>query len=88
MHMNWDRIEGDWKQIKSRVKQQWNKLTDDHLDGIAGKRAHLVGKIGESYRIGETEAERQVKDWEESNQDIFAETAAEARKHKGDLKGA
>ena len=36
--MNWDRIEGNWKQFKGNVKQQWGKLTDDHLDVIAGKR--------------------------------------------------
>ncbi len=86
--MNWDRIESDWTRIKVKVQRQWNKLTDAHLDGIAGKREHLVGGIQEHYRVGQTEAERQVKDWEDSNQDIFAETAAAARKHKGDLKGA
>jgi uncharacterized protein YjbJ (UPF0337 family) len=88
MRMNWDRVEGEWQRVKIKVRQQWNKLTDDHLDGIAGKREHLVGSLQENYRIGQTEAERQVKDWENGNQDIFAETAAEARKHKRDLKGA
>lgn len=42
--MNWDRIEGNWKQFKSNVKQQWGKLTDDQLDVIAGKRDRLAGK--------------------------------------------
>ena len=36
--MNWDRVEGDWKQIKGKVQQQWGKLTDDDLDVIEGKR--------------------------------------------------
>jgi uncharacterized protein YjbJ (UPF0337 family) len=39
--MNWDRIEGNWKQAKGKVKEQWGKLTDDHLDVIAGKRDQL-----------------------------------------------
>ncbi|MBT9461122.1 MAG: CsbD family protein [Rugosibacter sp.] len=43
--MNWDRIEGNWKQLKGNVKQQWGKLTDDHLEVIAGKRDQLVGTI-------------------------------------------
>ena len=36
--MNWDRIEGNWKQLKGRVQQQWGKLTDDDFDAINGKR--------------------------------------------------
>ncbi len=58
--MNWDRIEGNWKQFKGQVKQQWGKLTDDDIDVIGGKREQLVGKIQEQYGIGKDEAERQV----------------------------
>ncbi|MFO1312425.1 MAG: CsbD family protein [Burkholderiales bacterium] len=61
--MNWDRIEGNWKQFKGRVKEQWGKLTDDDIDVIGGKRDQLVGKIQESYGIGKDEAERQVDNW-------------------------
>lgn len=86
--MNWDRIEGNWKQIKGSVKQQWGKLTDDHLDGIAGKRDQLVGKIQENYGIAQDEAERQVKDWEECNQDVFAETARAIDKLPKSLHGS
>ena len=57
--MNWDRIEGNWKQFKGRVKEQWGKLTDDDIDVIAGKRDQLVGKIQESYGITKDEAEKQ-----------------------------
>jgi len=42
--MNWDIVEGNWKQFRGKVKAQWGKLTDDHLDVIAGKRTELVGK--------------------------------------------
>ena len=58
--MNWDRIEGNWKQFKGRVKEQWGKLTDHDIDIIAGKRDQLVGKIQEQYGIGKDEAEKQV----------------------------
>ena len=36
--MNWDRVEGDWKQFKGKVQQQWGKLTDDDLDVIEGNQ--------------------------------------------------
>jgi uncharacterized protein YjbJ (UPF0337 family) len=67
--MNWDRVEGSWKQMKGKVKEQWGKLTDDDLDQIAGKRDQLVVRIQKSYGIGKDEADRQLSDWE-SRQDL------------------
>ncbi len=62
--MNWDRIAGDWKQFKGKVKEQWGKLSDDDLTRIEGKRDQLVGSIQQRYGIARDEAERQVSDWE------------------------
>ena len=45
--MNWDRIEGNWKQFTGKAKQQWGKLTDDDLTVVEGRRVELVGKIQE-----------------------------------------
>ncbi len=67
--MNWDIVEGNWKQFKGKVKVQWGKLTDDQLDVIAGKRGDLAGKIQESYGITKDEAEKQIKNFEELNKD-------------------
>ena len=61
--MNWDRIEGNWKQFRGKVQQQWGKLTDDDLDLVEGRRVELVGKIQERYGIAKDEAERQVDSW-------------------------
>ncbi len=62
--MNRDRIEGNWKQAKGRIKEQWGMLTDDHLEVIAGRRDRLLGKIQETYGIASEDAERQVREWE------------------------
>lgn len=62
--MNWDRMAGDWKQFKGKVKEQWGKLSDDDLTRIEGKRDQLVGSIQQRYGIAKDEAERQVSDWE------------------------
>lgn len=61
--MNWDRIEGNWKQLRGKVQQQWGKLTDDDLTTIEGRRVELVGKIQERYGIARDEAEKQVDSW-------------------------
>jgi uncharacterized protein YjbJ (UPF0337 family) len=65
--MNWDRVEGNWMQLKGKIKQQWAKLTDDELTEVDGSRDELVGKIQESYGITKDEAEKQVKEWERLN---------------------
>lgn len=69
--MNWDIVEGNWKQFKGKVKTQWGKLSDDHLDVIAGKRDQLVGKIQERHGIARDDAEKQVSDWEKQSRYIW-----------------
>ena len=61
--MNWDRIEGNWKQFKGKVQQQWGSLTDDDLDRIEGKRKELTGRIQERYGKTQEEADREVDEW-------------------------
>ncbi|WJG10688.1 CsbD family protein [Aliiglaciecola sp. LCG003] len=58
--MNSDRIEGNWKELKGKVQQQWGKLTDDDLDVVEGRRTELVGKIQQAYGKTREEAEREV----------------------------
>ena len=61
--MNWDRVEGNWKQLKGKVIEKWGKLTDDDWDQIKGKREQLSGRIQERYGIQKDEAEKQIDDW-------------------------
>jgi len=62
--MNWDRIQGNWKQVIGKAKAQWGKLTDDDLDVVAGRREQLAGKIQERYGIAKDEVDKQIADWE------------------------
>lgn len=78
--MNWDRVEGNWKQVKGKVKQQWGKLTDDNIDVINGQREILAGKLQESYGISKDEAERQIKDWENSVSASASDTRVTTRR--------
>jgi uncharacterized protein YjbJ (UPF0337 family) len=62
--MNWDTIQGNWKQLTGQVKSQWGKLTDGH-------REQLAGKIQERYGIAKDDAEKQLKDWEDRASDSW-----------------
>ena len=69
--MNWDRIEGNWKQVTGRVKAQWGKLTDDDLDVVGGRRDQLAGKIQERYGLAKDEVETQLASWERQADDAW-----------------
>ncbi|MFN3856492.1 MAG: CsbD family protein [Caulobacter sp.] len=60
----WDRIEGSWKQMSGKAKEQWGKLTDDDLTIIAGKRDQLAGKIQERYGYAKDKAEDEIRAFE------------------------
>ena len=61
--MDWNRIQGNWKQFRGSVKEQWGKLTDDDLDVIDGRREQLEGKIQERYGYAKDQVRRDVDDW-------------------------
>jgi uncharacterized protein YjbJ (UPF0337 family) len=61
--MNWDQVEGKWKQLKGQAKEKWGKLTDDDLDVVDGRRQQLVGRIQERYGIAKDVAEQQADEF-------------------------
>lgn len=61
--MNWDQIEGKWKQLTGSVKATWGDLTDDELTEISGNRDKLEGKIQERYGKTKEEAQKEVDSW-------------------------
>jgi uncharacterized protein YjbJ (UPF0337 family) len=62
--MNWERIQVNWRQYKGSAKQQWGKLSEEQLNGIAGKREYLARRIQEAYGITKEETEKQLFDWQ------------------------
>ena len=63
--MNKQTMEGNWLQMKGKVRETWGKLTDDDVDVIAGKRDQLVGKIKETYGKTVEEVEKEVDAFEQ-----------------------
>ena len=75
--MNWDQVEGKWKQYSGKVREKWGKLTDSDLEMIKGQRQQLVGKIQERYGIAKEDAERQVDAFTSG---LFEDDARETRR--------
>ena len=61
--MDWNRIEGNWKQFGGRVKEKWGKLTDDDIDQIQGDGEKFLGKLQERYGYGRERAEQELNDF-------------------------
>jgi len=61
--MDWNRVEGSWKQVKGTVKEKWGKLTDDDLDVINGRREQLEGKLQERYGFAKDQIRKEVDAW-------------------------
>lgn len=61
--MNWDQVEGKWRQFKGVARQKWGKLTEDDLDIINGKQEELVGKLRERYGYTKEQAQKNIEDW-------------------------
>jgi uncharacterized protein YjbJ (UPF0337 family) len=65
--MNWTLAEHNWPQFKGTVRARWMRLTDAHLEAIAGKRTALLGSIQEVYGITRADAEREIRAFEARN---------------------
>lgn len=65
--MNKQTIEGNWMQLKGKVRETWGDLTDDDVDVIAGKRDQLIGKLKERYGKSTEEVDREVTEFESRN---------------------
>jgi len=73
--MNWDRIEGNWKEVVGKAKEQWGKLTDDDMEVVGGRRDQLSGKIQQRYGVAKEDAENQIAAWQRlATDDWFTKT--------------
>lgn len=65
--MNKDIAQGNFKQLRGKIKQKWGQLTDDEIDQMEGHAEILSGKLQERYGLARDEAERQAKEFRSQN---------------------
>jgi uncharacterized protein YjbJ (UPF0337 family) len=61
--MNWDQVQGNWKQFAGKVKAKWGKLTDNDLTVVAGKRDELSGILQKKYGYAKEQAEKELDEF-------------------------
>lgn len=69
--MNSDTINGNWKDLKGKIKSRWAKFTDDDLKSFEGNLDSITGKIQKVYGHAKDDAEKEYNDFKKSlNQKI------------------
>lgn len=61
--MNWDVIEGKWKQLKGEARKQWGKITDSEWEELGGNKDKFLGKLQERYGWSRDEAEQRADEY-------------------------
>jgi uncharacterized protein YjbJ (UPF0337 family) len=84
--MNWDRVEGQWKQRRGKAVHHWGKLMNDELAATAGKHEQLVGTLQEKYGIAKEEAKRQVHEFKKIVEQLKKSNANLIRSQKSKKK--
>jgi uncharacterized protein YjbJ (UPF0337 family) len=64
--MNWDQVQGNWKQFAGRVREKWAKLTDNDVHVVAGKRDQLAGILQKKYGYSKEQAEKELNEFTKS----------------------
>jgi uncharacterized protein YjbJ (UPF0337 family) len=68
--MNRDTAQGNWQQLKGKIKQKWGKLTDDDLTRAEGDKDYLVGKLHEQYGLAKDRAKDELDNLGYSEKDF------------------
>ncbi len=62
--MNLARIEGNWKQLKGRMRKRWGRATHSDVDRIQGQYEIIAGHLQEAFAISREEAEKRIAAWQ------------------------
>lgn len=61
--MNKEQFEGEWKELKGKVKEKWGKFTDDDITQLNGKYDQFLGKLQQRYGYNKEKAEEEIRNW-------------------------
>lgn len=62
-NMNWDEAGNNWETFKGKIQARWNQLSDEQVQGIAGRREKLLEELQRMYGLDAEAAEAQVREF-------------------------
>ena len=62
--LNWSTIQADWNQFKAHAKRRWDRIGEQQLHAIGGRRALLAARVKEAYGLSNEDTESQLTDWQ------------------------
>lgn len=72
-------IQGNWDEIKGKLKQQYASLTDEDLTYVEGKGDELVGKLQDKLGKGKAEVTKIINDLVGKGKDAAKDAADDAK---------
>jgi uncharacterized protein YjbJ (UPF0337 family) len=61
--VTWEEMRGNWRFLRIKVQQQWDKLSNADMDFIQGRQDHLAQRLSERYGFSKEQADKQIEDW-------------------------
>jgi uncharacterized protein YjbJ (UPF0337 family) len=61
--MNWNEVESQWNEVKGSVRAKYNKLTDDDIRAIGGKKDQFISKLQERYGMSREQAQKDAENF-------------------------
>jgi uncharacterized protein YjbJ (UPF0337 family) len=61
--VQWEYVEKNWSYFDTKVKRNWNRLSDSDINDVAGNRERLIEKIMESYGCSREKAESEIEEF-------------------------
>lgn len=67
--MNQEQVSGKFDQLAGKIKEKWGNLTNDDVALYNGRQEQFYGRLKEKYGLARDEAERQVRDIQDTLSD-------------------
>ena len=61
--MNWDQLEGNWKQFMGAARGKWAQLTDDDLESARGSREKFEGMLQSRFGTAKERIREEVDEF-------------------------
>lgn len=58
--MEWNAVEGSWKQVSAAIKQKWGAVTDEDLQFVDKNKDGVLAKVRARTGLESATAERQL----------------------------